>query len=86
MLRYDGCVSRVGGWLGMWLVRYVVGQVSIWVKNGLTMHLQNISELRSENIDYVLVKISACMQDPKLLVMGGWAVGGRWVWVGLIMH
>ena len=50
----------------------MVGRVSIWVKNGLTMHLQNISELRSENIDYVLVKISACMQDPKLLV----------VWVG----
>ena len=77
MLRYDGYVSRVGGWLGMWLVRYVVGWVIIWVKNGLTMHLQNISELRSENIDYVLVKISACMQDPKLLVVwvGGW-VGG----------
>ena len=72
MLRYDGCVSRVGGCLSMWLVRYVVGWVSIWVKNGLTMHLQNISELQSENIDYVLVKISACMQDPKLLV----------VWVG----
>ena len=60
-------VGWVGGWVcgwsGMWLVRYVVGWVSIWVKNGLTM------ELRSENIDYVLVKISACMQDPKLLVV-----------------
>ena len=73
VLRYNGCVSRVGGFLGMWLVRYVVGRVSIWVKNGLTMHLQNISELWSENIDYVLVKISAHMQDPKLSV--AW-VGG----------
>ena len=30
------------------------------------MNLQNISELQSENIDYILVNISACMQDPRL--------------------
>ena len=51
----------------------MVGWVSVWVKNGLTLHLQNILELRSENIDYILVNISACMQDPKLLV--AWVVG-----------
>ena len=47
------------------------------VKNGLTMHLHNISELQSENIDYVLVNISACMQDPRLSVVWvvGWMVG-----------
>ena len=43
--------------------------MSVWAKNGLTMHLQNISQLWSENIDYVLVKISACIQDPKLSVV-----------------
>ena len=68
----------------MWLVGYVVGQVSIWVKNGLTMHLRNILELRMENIDYVLLNISACMQDPKLLVV--WVVSwvDGWVdgWLG----
>ena len=26
-----------------------------WVKNGLTMHLHNILELWSKNIDYVLI-------------------------------
>ena len=48
-----------------------------WVKNGLTMHLQHISELRSENIDYVLVNISASMQDPRLSVLWvvSWGVG-----------
>ena len=48
-----------------------------WVKNGLTMHLHNISELQSENIDYVLVNISACIQDPKLSVVWvvDWVVG-----------
>ena len=46
--------------------------MSVWVKNGLTMHLRNILELRSKNIDYVLVDISACMQDPKLSV--AWVV------------
>ena len=68
----------------------VVGWVSVWVKNGLTMHLRNISKLRSKNIDYVLLNISVCMQDPKLSV--AWVVdwvGGRllcgWVsgWMGL---
>ena len=51
--------------------------MSVWVKNGLTMHLQNILELRSENIDYILVNISACMQDPKLSVvcLVSWVVG-----------
>ena len=40
--------------------------MGIWVKDGLTMHLQNILELRSENIDYILVNISASIQDPRL--------------------
>ena len=40
-------------------------------KNGLTMHL-HILELWSENIDYVLVNISACIQYPKLSVV--WVV------------
>ena len=30
------------------------------------MNLQNISELQSKNIDYVLVNISASIQDPRL--------------------
>ena len=58
--------------------------MSLWVKHGLTMHLWNISELRIENIDYVLVNISARMQDPKLLVawMVGWLIGQVVGWVG----
>ena len=40
--------------------------------DGLTMHLHNILELRSENIDYIFVNISASMQDPRLLVL--WVV------------
>ena len=60
------------------------GCLSVWVKHGLTMHLWNISELRIENIDYVLVNISAHMQDPKLLVawVVGWVIGQVGVWVG----
>ena len=51
------------------------------VKNGLTIHLQNILVLRSENIDYVLVSISGCIQDLKLSVvyLVGWV--GCCVWV-----
>ena len=61
---------------GGWVFGYMVGWVSVWVKNGLTMHL-HISELWSENIDYVPVNISGCMQDPKLSVVWvvGWLVG-----------
>ena len=56
----------------MWVGEWVDG-----FKNGLTMHLHNILELWSENIDYVLVNISACIQDPKLSVvwMVDWVVG-----------
>ena len=62
-------VVQVFSWVGGW--------EDIWVKDGLTMHLQNILELWSKNIDYVLVNISVCMQDPKLLValVVNWVVG-----------
>ena len=55
----------------MWVGEWVDG-----FKNGLTMHL-HILELWSENIDYVLVNISACMQYPKLSVVWvvDWVVG-----------
>ena len=58
--------------------------MSVWVKHGLTMHLWNILELRIENIDYVLVNISARMQDPKLSVawVVGWMIGQVVRWVG----
>ena len=37
------------------------------------MNLQNISELQSKNIDYVLVNISACIQDSRLCF--GYVIG-----------
>ena len=57
----------------MWVGEWVDG-----FKNGLTMHL-HILELWSENIDYVLVNISACMQYIKTVSSVGGRLGG---WVG----